>query len=57
MYDRALRYMFGLPIGTAIVGMESMEQLNKNIEIAESYRPLSDEKRPKLRRIERNWYH
>jgi hypothetical protein len=48
MYDKALRYTFGLPIGTAIVGMESMEQLEKNIAVAESYRPLSDEERLKL---------
>lgn len=48
MYDRALRYTFGLPISTAIVGMDNMEQLEKNIAVAESYRPLSDEERLQL---------
>jgi aryl-alcohol dehydrogenase-like predicted oxidoreductase len=45
MYDSALRYTFSLPISTAIVGMESMDQLTKNIAVAESYKPLSDEER------------
>ena len=45
VYDRALRYTFGLPISTAIVGMESMEQLERNLAVAENYRPLSDEER------------
>ena len=48
IYDRALRYTFGLPISTAIVGMESMEQLKMNIAVAEGYRPLSDEERLRL---------
>ena len=48
IYDKALRYTFGLPISTAIVGMESMEQLEKNLAVAESYKPLSDEERLEL---------
>ena len=48
IYDRALRYAFGLPIDTAVVGMESMEQLKKNLAVAESYKPLSDEERLEL---------
>ena len=48
IYDKALRYTFGLPISTAIVGMESMEQLEKNLAVAESYRPLGDEERLQL---------
>ena len=45
IYDRALRYTFGLPISTAIVDMESMEQLEKNLAVAEAYKPLTDEER------------
>jgi len=30
IYDKALRYAFALPVDTVIVGMESMEQLQKN---------------------------
>jgi len=46
--DRALRYTMGLPVCTVIVGMESMDQLKKNIEVAESYKSLSDEERLQL---------
>jgi hypothetical protein len=42
LYDRALLYSLSLPIDTAIVGMESMEQLRKNLAVAENYKPLSD---------------
>jgi predicted aldo/keto reductase-like oxidoreductase len=45
IYDKALRYAFGLPIDTAVVGMESMDQLRKNLEVAEAYRPFSDDER------------
>jgi aryl-alcohol dehydrogenase-like predicted oxidoreductase len=45
MYDKALRYAFGLPIDTAIIGMESMDQLKKNLAVAENYKPLNDEER------------
>lgn len=42
LYDKALRYTFGLPISTAIIGMETMEQLERNLAVAESYVPLTD---------------
>lgn len=48
IYEKALRYTFGLPISTAIVGMESMEQLEKNLAVAESFQPLSDAERLEL---------
>ncbi len=41
-YERALRYTMGLPISTTIVGMESMEQLKKNLAVAEKFTPLDD---------------
>ncbi len=44
-YDKALRYTLGLPISTAIVGMETMEQLGKNLSVAENFKPLTDEER------------
>jgi Predicted oxidoreductases of the aldo/keto reductase family len=50
IYDKALRYAFGLPIDTAIIGMESMEQLQKNLAVAENYQPLSDSERLELYR-------
>ena len=48
IYDKALRYAFGLPIDTAVVGMENMEQLQKNLAVAEAYQPLSDSERLEL---------
>lgn len=48
IYDRALRYSFGLPIDTAVVGMETMEQLKINLKVAESYKPLTDAERLQL---------
>jgi len=44
-YEKALRYTLGLPISTAIVGMETMEQLEKNLCVAENFKPLTDEER------------
>lgn len=45
VYEKALRYAFGLPISAAVVGMESMEQLERNLAVAESYRALTDAER------------
>ena len=47
-YDKALRYTLGLPISTAIVGMDNMGQLQNNIAVAESFQPLTDEERLQL---------
>jgi predicted aldo/keto reductase-like oxidoreductase len=42
---RSLRYAFGLPVSTVVVGMESMTQLEQNLAIAESFTPMTDEER------------
>ena len=47
-YEKALRYTLGLPISMAIVGMETMEQLEKNLVVADNFRPLTDEERLEL---------
>jgi uncharacterized protein len=44
-YEQALRYTFSLPISTAIVGMESMAQLEHNLAVAEAFKPMSDTER------------
>ncbi|WP_261301996.1 aldo/keto reductase [Paenibacillus andongensis] len=41
-YEKALQYTFSLPISTAIVGMESMEQLEQNLAIAKSFKPMTE---------------
>ena len=43
--ERSLRYAFGLPVSTVIVGMETMEQLEQNLEIAGTFTPMTDEER------------
>jgi hypothetical protein len=43
--QRSLRYAFSLPLITVIVGMETMAQLEQNMEIAASFTPLTDEER------------
>lgn len=43
--ERALRYAFGLPVSTVIVGVESMAQLQRNLSIAESFEPMTDGER------------
>lgn len=48
IYERALRYSLGLPLSTVIVGCSSMEELEKDHEVAENFVPLSDEERLEL---------
>jgi len=45
VYDRALRYTLGLPVSTTIVGCATMEELEKDLAIAESFVPLSGPER------------
>lgn len=41
-YEKALRYAFSLPVSTAIIGMESMEQLEQNLAVARSFVPMTE---------------
>lgn len=41
-YEKALRYTWSLPISTAIIGMESMEQLENNLRVAKNFTPMTD---------------
>ena len=43
--ERSLRYAFGLPVSTVIVGMETMAQLEQNLAIAEAFTPMTDAER------------
>jgi hypothetical protein len=43
--ERSLRYAFSLPVSTVIVGMETMEQLEQNLSVAENFVPMTDEER------------
>lgn len=43
--ERALCYAFSLPVSTVIVGMETMAQLEQNLAVAESFKPMTDQAR------------
>ena len=47
--DLALRYSLGLPgVSVAIIGMDSIEQLEENVAIAADFRPLDDAEEERL---------
>ena len=48
--DRALRYTLGLPASTVIVGCSKMEELEKDLAVAESFQPLTADERLQLYR-------
>jgi aryl-alcohol dehydrogenase-like predicted oxidoreductase len=41
-YPEALRYVLSLPVSTVIVGVDSIAQLEQNVQLARSFVPLSD---------------
>jgi aryl-alcohol dehydrogenase-like predicted oxidoreductase len=43
--QEALRYVMSLPVATVVSGMESLEVLHQNLEIARDFTPLSAEER------------
>jgi predicted aldo/keto reductase-like oxidoreductase len=45
VYEQALRYTLGLPVDTVIVGCSTMEELEKDLEVAERFTPLSGPER------------
>lgn len=44
-YEKALRYTLSLPIATTIVGMETMDQLQRNLAVAENFQPMDEQER------------
>jgi uncharacterized protein len=47
--ERSLRYSLGLPgVAVAIVGMDQIEQIDQNVEIASRFEPLSEQEREQL---------
>jgi hypothetical protein len=43
--ERSLRYTFGLPLNTVIVGLENVTLLEQNLSIAELIQPMKDDER------------
>lgn len=46
--QEALRYTMSLPVATVVAGMETLEILHQNLEIAQNFTPLTDEEREAL---------
>jgi aryl-alcohol dehydrogenase-like predicted oxidoreductase len=46
--QEALRYTMSLPVATVVSGMDRLEILNQNLEIARNSTPLSDEERERI---------
>ncbi len=44
-WQRALRYSMGLPVSTVIAGCSTIEQLEKDIDLAEHFTPMSSSER------------
>ncbi|MBF8249024.1 MAG: Aldo ket red domain-containing protein [Bacteroidetes bacterium] len=40
--SESLRYAMTLPISTAIVGMDTLKEVNQNVEVAKSFKPMTD---------------
>lgn len=45
VYERALKYTLGLPVSTVIVGCASMDELENDLSIAESFKPMPSPER------------
>ncbi|MCR8631698.1 aldo/keto reductase [Paenibacillus radicis (ex Xue et al. 2023)] len=41
-YEQSIRYTFSLPVSTSIIGISSMEELEKNLAVARNFKPMSD---------------
>ncbi len=48
IYQKALRYAFSLPIDTAVVGMNTIDQVKANLKVAEGFTPMTPEERLEL---------
>ena len=48
--EEALRYAMSLPVSTTITGMEKLEILRQNLQIAQNFQPMSEEEMDELRK-------
>jgi uncharacterized protein len=48
--DEALRYAMSLPVATTITGIDSLDVLHQNLQIAQNFTPMSDGEMTELRR-------
>jgi aryl-alcohol dehydrogenase-like predicted oxidoreductase len=45
IWDTALKYTLSLPLSTTIVGCSTLDELNRDIDLAESFVPMTDQER------------
>src|SRR5262249_33429017 len=48
--EEALRYAMSLPVATTISGMDSVEVLRKNLQVAQNFKPMTDKEMDDLRK-------
>src|SRR5207249_375652 len=48
--EEALRYAMSLPVTTTICGMESLQVLHRNLQVARRFRPMTPQQMEALRR-------
>jgi aryl-alcohol dehydrogenase-like predicted oxidoreductase len=48
--DEALRYAMSLPVATTITGIDSLDVLHQNLQIAQNFTPMSDAEMTELRK-------
>jgi predicted aldo/keto reductase-like oxidoreductase len=54
--ETAMRYVLTLPVSTIIVGIGTIEELEENIRIAETFRPMSTEEMIRTEGLTRPYY-
>lgn len=47
-YEQAIRYTLSLPIHSLVLGMNNMEQFEKNMKVVESFSPMAEEEKAEL---------
>ncbi len=53
---QAMEYVLTLPVSTIIVGISTIAELEENIRIAKSFKPLSEEEMKRLEDLTRSYY-
>jgi len=55
--ERALRFVLGLPgVSAAVVGVDTMEQVERNVAVARAFQPLTDAEQTDLLKTARRIY-
>jgi predicted aldo/keto reductase-like oxidoreductase len=55
--SEALRYVLSLPISTLVSGCSNVQELEANVALAKTFKPMTEKERASLRRNVRPWLH